>query len=346
MKFLSKHWLQAGASALCVSAMICSGMPVQAAELDSMEEQSSQLEDELGSINQELLDLGTQIADLEDQIEATNGQIEATQAQIDIAKNSEQQQFEEMKLRIKYVYENDSASMLSMIFSVDNMADFLNRVEFVQNISDYDREQLEELSNLRQTIEDEEAKLQEEKESQEKMEEELASQKEELNARAAATSTDLAALTDKIESLRAEEAAKQAEAAKKAAEEQAKETSSNSGGGSSKPGGGSGSSSSGSSGGGGYIIPDSGGVLTPEKGVVYFNGHRETYYSQKVLPGHGLNIPGRHVASDGTIRDKDGYICVASSDHPKGTVVQTSLGPGKVYDTGCPSGTIDIYTDW
>ena len=59
MKFLSKHWLQAGASALCVSAMICSGMPVQAAELDSMEEQSSQLEDELGSINQELLDLGT-----------------------------------------------------------------------------------------------------------------------------------------------------------------------------------------------------------------------------------------------------------------------------------------------
>ena len=105
-------------------------------------------------------------------------------------------------------------------------------------------------------------------------------------------------------------------------------------------------SSSGSSGGGNYIIPDSGGVLTPEKGVVYFNGHRETYYSQKVLPGHGLNIPGRHVASDGTIRDKDGYICVASSDHPKGTVVLTSLGPGKVYDTGCPSGTIDIYTDW
>ena len=53
-----------------------------------------------------------------------------------------------MKLRIKYVYENDSASMLSMIFSVDNMADFLNRVEFVQNVSDYDREQLEELCTL------------------------------------------------------------------------------------------------------------------------------------------------------------------------------------------------------
>ena len=88
------------------------------------------------------------------------------------------------------------------------------------------------------------------------------------------------------------------------------------------------------------------GGLTKQKGVVYYNGHRETYYSQRVLPGGGLNIPGRHVAADGTIRDKDGYICVASNDYSKGTIVETSLGTGKVYDCGCPSGTIDIYTDW
>ena len=87
-------------------------------------------------------------------------------------------------------------------------------------------------------------------------------------------------------------------------------------------------------------------ALTPQKGVVYYNGHRETYYSQRVLPGGGLNIPGRHVAVDGTIRDKDGNICIANIDCPKGTVIQTSLGPGKVYDTGCASGTVDIYTDW
>ncbi len=345
MKFLLKHWLQVGVSVLCVSAMAGPGLTVQATEIDSMEEQSSQLEDTLSGINQELLELGTQVADLEDKIEETNNQIEAAQEQIAIAKNSEQKQFEEMKLRIKYVYENDSASMLSMIFSVDNMADFLNRVEFVQNISDYDREQLEELSNLRKTIEDQEAKLQEEKDSQEKMEKELADQKEELNAKAASTSTDLAALTDKIAGLRAEEAAKQAEEAKKAAQaEQVSSSSSSTGTGSSHSGGT--GSSSGSSSGGGYDYPSGGGVLTPDKGVVYFNGHRETYYSQKVLPGHGLNIPGRHVASDGTIRDKDGYICVASSDYPKGTIVETSLGTGKVYDTGCAPGTIDIYTDW
>lgn len=88
--------------------------------------------------------------------------------------------------------------------------------------------------------------------------------------------------------------------------------------------------------------------LTAFKGVVYYNGHRETYYSQKVLPGNGLNIPGRHVADDGTIRDGDGYICVAANSAymKKGTTLMTSLGPAKVYDCGCAYGTIDIYVNW
>ena len=88
--------------------------------------------------------------------------------------------------------------------------------------------------------------------------------------------------------------------------------------------------------------------LTKSKGALYFNGHKETYYSQNVLPGTSLRIPGRHVADDGTIRDGDGYICVAADSGylSRGSVVVTSLGPGKVYDTGCAYGVIDIYTNW
>ncbi len=88
--------------------------------------------------------------------------------------------------------------------------------------------------------------------------------------------------------------------------------------------------------------------LSQSKGALYFNGHKETYYSQRVLPGNSLAIPGRHVAEDGTVRDAEGYICVAAdySYLSYGTVVMTSLGPGKVYDTGCASGTVDIYVDW
>lgn len=88
--------------------------------------------------------------------------------------------------------------------------------------------------------------------------------------------------------------------------------------------------------------------LTRSNGSIRYNGHRETWYSTN--EGCGKNtaweIPGKHVADDGTIRDADGYICVASSDHKKHTIIMTSVGPGKVYDTGCSHGTIDVYTDW
>lgn len=80
-------------------------------------------------------------------------------------------------------------------------------------------------------------------------------------------------------------------------------------------------------------------------GVVYDGGFRYTWYSERVLPGGGLNIPGRW--SDGNfVRDGEGYICVASEDFAKGTVLETPWGTAKVYDCGCAHGTIDVYTSW
>ena len=90
----------------------------------------------------------------------------------------------------------------------------------------------------------------------------------------------------------------------------------------------------------------SGGRLTPSGGVFHGPSGKETYYSQRVLPGGGLNIPGRHVAADGTIRYADGYIVIASDVLPKGSITQTSLGTGKVYDTGVGHAGVDIYTNW
>ena len=92
----------------------------------------------------------------------------------------------------------------------------------------------------------------------------------------------------------------------------------------------------------------SGERLSVSKGAQYYNGHKETYYSQRVLPGNTLNIPGRHVADDGTVRDGDGFICVAADPgfKPKGSILITSLGPAKVYDSGCAYGVIDLYVNW
>ena len=86
--------------------------------------------------------------------------------------------------------------------------------------------------------------------------------------------------------------------------------------------------------------------LTKTKGKVKFQGHYETYYSQRVLPGKGLTIPGRHVDYRGLVCDKDGYICVATKLVSKGDEIETSLGMGKRYDSCEGEDIVDIYTNW
>lgn len=78
-------------------------------------------------------------------------------------------------------------------------------------------------------------------------------------------------------------------------------------------------------------------------GVVNWGGHKFTYYSQSVLPGGGLSIPGRHVSDAGYVCDSDGYIVLAGSA-ALGTVYETPFGAkGKVYDRGVSGNHLDVY---
>lgn len=83
------------------------------------------------------------------------------------------------------------------------------------------------------------------------------------------------------------------------------------------------------------------------QGRLYWNNYQYTWYSERVLPGYGLDIEGRYTDVDGFVCDGEGYICVAASSLNKGTIVDTPFGrEGKVYDCGCDYGVIDVYTNW
>lgn len=85
------------------------------------------------------------------------------------------------------------------------------------------------------------------------------------------------------------------------------------------------------------------GKLTKSKGVNYYNGRRETYYSSRVL--YHYMTPQWTLGSDGVYRE-NGYVVVAASDLFYGSLVDTSLGMGIVRDCGCAPGTTDIYVNW
>ena len=84
-------------------------------------------------------------------------------------------------------------------------------------------------------------------------------------------------------------------------------------------------------------------------GVINWGGYEWTYYSELILPGEGLDIPGRHTTEDGYVCDGDGYVVIAADLDmlPRYSVVDTPFGrTGKVYDTGCSYGTLDVYVGW
>lgn len=82
-------------------------------------------------------------------------------------------------------------------------------------------------------------------------------------------------------------------------------------------------------------------------GIINWGGWSWTFYSQQVLPGEGLTIPGRYVDYNGYVCDENDYICLASSSLDKGTIVDTPFGKmGKVYDCGCLNYILDVYVDW
>ena len=105
-------------------------------------------------------------------------------------------------------------------------------------------------------------------------------------------------------------------------------------------------SSSGSGYAGGYSAPSAyQGSSFRSDGVWSDGTYRYTWYSSNVL--YHYRTGEWTAGSDGIYRDADGYVVVASSDLPQGSVVEdTPFGAAKVYDSGCASGTLDVYTNF
>ena len=140
MAFYKKSKLHTGTALICSLAIVFSALPVYATDtIDNLQNQTSALENELKGINQDILTLSEKISDTEMQVEILNSDIDKTQDDLEKAQKNEDQQYEDMKSRIKYMYEHGSATMLEMLFSAENMSDFLNKADFIENLSNSER---------------------------------------------------------------------------------------------------------------------------------------------------------------------------------------------------------------
>lgn len=156
------------------------------------------VEKKLSQLNQSMIEISARITELENQLIAKNEQIILTQEELVLANAVADKQYADMKIRIQYMYENGQTSYLEAFFASEDMSDFLNSAEYINQIQDYDRQKLEDYKATIAEIEEIEATLQMERDALEAMKADVEREKQNVAAVMAKREDELADIKENL----------------------------------------------------------------------------------------------------------------------------------------------------
>ncbi len=151
-------------------------------QISGIESQKSALSSEVSSLNDDLTDTLLNIQVLESDLADKEVEIEQAQKDYEAAKATEEQQYDSMKKRIQYLYETGQESYLEMLLTSDSVADLVNKVDYAEELQEYDRRLLDEYKAAKQAVIDLQAQLEEEKQELLEMEDQLKEEKANLES--------------------------------------------------------------------------------------------------------------------------------------------------------------------
>lgn len=131
-------------------------------EVDKLEDSQTGLKKDLTSYSSKLDSVKKNIQKLYSDIEAKEAEIVKTREELEAAKAREAKQYADMKVRIKYMYENGNSHAIEALLKADSFRDFLNRADYVKAMMEYDRNMLASFTETRQAITETESRLEEE----------------------------------------------------------------------------------------------------------------------------------------------------------------------------------------
>lgn len=118
-----------------------------------LEQQKKDLKNYITELDGQLAVIQENIAELNIRIEEKEADIAQTQRELEMARQREEEQYEAMVARIQRLYEMGDTGYLNMLFGSASMGDMLNSLVYMEQISAYDNQQLEEFMLNRQYIE-------------------------------------------------------------------------------------------------------------------------------------------------------------------------------------------------
>ncbi|MBO5460800.1 MAG: peptidoglycan DD-metalloendopeptidase family protein [Ruminococcus sp.] len=229
---------------------LCMGMVqgVQATTIDEAEKKADALESEKAAaeaeksaLAKELNTVITEMNETQEKLDAKKVEIKEAENELIQAKVDENTQYQSMKKRIKYMYEHGNADFIEILMASESIGDFLNKADYITQLSEYDRNMLVEFQNVVKQVEEKEETLKKEQEEISALRDKLLVKQDEVQALLDSKELEIsdlekqigenAALLQELIEQAEEEKRVQEEAAKAAAQKQNNSSGGSSGGG-------------------------------------------------------------------------------------------------------------------
>jgi len=173
-------------------------------EVENLEASKAKLEGSLAALNTKLETISNEMTQLEGDLAEKIQEIDATQVELEEAERIETEQYESMKMRIKYLYElGDDGSVVQMIIESKNFAEILNRADYYSKITEYDRQMLQEYQETKNKIAEAKRILEQDKADMETIMAEKQAKQDEVQALVSETTREIANQTEDIEAAQA-----------------------------------------------------------------------------------------------------------------------------------------------
>lgn len=130
--------------------------------VDKLEDSQKGLKKDLTSYSSKMDSVKQNIQRLYKEINAKEAEIVRTREELEAAKAREAKQYADMKVRIKYMYENGNSHAVEALLKADSFQDFLNRADYVRSMMEYDRNMLASFTETREAVADTQSRLEQE----------------------------------------------------------------------------------------------------------------------------------------------------------------------------------------
>ena len=298
---------------------------------DNAKKEVTRLQDDMVDVLKHIDELETDLIEKGEEITKANEDLKE-------AEEKEKEQYEAMKHRIKYMYEQGDYTLIEKVMESGSISEFLSRAEYVQSVHSYDRKQLDEYVATKEKISDLKVKLEKEQDNLEKDQKEFASKKRSLD-------NLIASKKDEVEDLDKQFQAAVEQAAREREEAQNRPSHN---GGNSRPSNGGGSRPSN----GGNSRPSNGGGSKPSNGGYHGTGDASTAqaivnaaYSQLGTPYvWGGTTPFKALDCSGLTQyaHRKAGISIPRTSGPQGAGGKSVSSP-QAGDLVCYSGHVGIY---